>query len=89
MNLSHFALARDPFKHIEEEVPTHFPRVGRISGCVKKLCIPQTSRNGKKLSSGSDAFLDQFHATMVLVVSESACSASCKSRLIFSLVQQV
>ena len=44
MNLSQFSLARDPFKHVREEVPTHFPRVGRISGCVKKLCIPQTSR---------------------------------------------
>lgn len=37
-----FALARDAFKHIREEGPTHFPRVGRISGCVKKLCINQS-----------------------------------------------
>ena len=43
MNLSHFALARDLLKHIDEEVPTHFSRVGRISGCIRIINIPQTS----------------------------------------------
>ena len=44
MNLSHFALARDLLKHIDEEVPTHFSRVGRISGCIRIINIPQTSK---------------------------------------------
>ena len=46
MNLSHFALARDLLKHIDEEVPTHFSRVGRISGCIIIIYIPQTSNAG-------------------------------------------
>ena len=43
-DLSIFALARDPFKHIKEEVPTHYSKVGRISGCMENLCIPQTPK---------------------------------------------
>ena len=28
----------------KEVVPTRYSKVGRISGCVKKMCIPQTPK---------------------------------------------
>jgi hypothetical protein len=43
-NLSIFAVARGHPKHIQEEVPTHYWKVGRISGCVKKLCVNQSCK---------------------------------------------
>ena len=37
----------------KEEVPTHFSKVGGISGCVKKLCILQITRNDLQMLSGA------------------------------------
>ena len=39
-----FAGRKESLCWTNEVVPTHFSRVGRISGSVKKLCIPQTPK---------------------------------------------
>ena len=41
-----FAGRKEDHCWTKEVVPTHNSKVGRISGCVKKLCIHQTSRLG-------------------------------------------
>ena len=44
-DLSYFELARCHLKHIQEEGPTHYSKVGRISGCTKILCLSQNSNH--------------------------------------------